>query len=166
MTKTKTLTNTFRDYLQRMVLETSDLWDTWSEWWGDITSPKTNDQRQRLRQRLGQRLDMACELVWSYWHFRQLRTWIHNNHLNLTIKIDTGQHLQFLQCFELLIQLYRNLNDKNRRCFKISSSNMGMGDEKSIFEIFYLELAVTLKEGKGEHFETITFLKRLLASWR
>ena len=25
MTKTKTLTNTFRDYLQRMILETSDL---------------------------------------------------------------------------------------------------------------------------------------------
>ena len=66
----------------------------------------------------------------------------------------------------LVLAQYRNLNDKNRRCFKISLSNMGMGEEKSIFEILYLELAVTLREGKDEPFETMTFLKRFLASWR
>ena len=43
---------------------------------------------------------------------------------------------------------------------------MGMGEESSIFEILFLELGVTLREEKDEHFETITFLKRLLASWR
>ena len=39
------------------------------------------------------------------WHLRhwlqfwQLRTWIHGNLCYLTIKSDTGQHSQFLQCF-------------------------------------------------------------------
>ena len=43
--------------------------------------------------------DMACELVRNCWHFTQLRTWIHYNNCDLTIKSDTGQHLQFLRCF-------------------------------------------------------------------
>ena len=34
--------------------------------------------------------------------FWQLRTWIHDNLCDLTIKSDTGQHLQFLRCFRLL----------------------------------------------------------------
>ena len=45
-----------------------------------------------------QRHDMTCELVWNCWHFRQFRTWIHDNHCDLTIESDTGQHLQYLQC--------------------------------------------------------------------
>ena len=39
---------------------------------------------------------MACELVWN---FRQLRTRIHDNHCDLTIRSHTGQHSQFLRCF-------------------------------------------------------------------
>ena len=39
-TKTMTKTNTFREHLQRAILETCDLWDIWSEWWGDMTWPK------------------------------------------------------------------------------------------------------------------------------
>ena len=41
------------------------------------------------------------------WHlrrwlqFRQLRTWIHDNLCCLTIKSDTGQHSQFLRCFDI-----------------------------------------------------------------
>ena len=30
----------------------------------------------------------------------QLRTWIHDNHCDLTMKSDTGQHLQFLWCLK------------------------------------------------------------------
>ena len=35
----------------------------------------------------------------KYWHFRQLMTWIHGNHCDLTIKNDTGQPSQFLRYF-------------------------------------------------------------------
>ena len=34
-------------------------------------------------------------------HYRQLRTWIHDNFCYLTINCDTGQHSQFLQCFAI-----------------------------------------------------------------
>ena len=37
--------------------------------------------------------------LWNYWHFWPLRTWKHYNHRDLAIKIDTGQHSQFLRCF-------------------------------------------------------------------
>ena len=37
--------------------------------------------------------------VWNCCHFRQLRTWVHDNHCYLGIKSDTGQHSQFLRCF-------------------------------------------------------------------
>ena len=56
MTKTNTNTNTmtetniFRELHQRAILETCDLWDIWSEWWGDMTWP-TKRQWQRQRQR-------------------------------------------------------------------------------------------------------------------
>ena len=50
-TKTMTKTNTFREHLQWAILETCDLWDIWSEWWGDMTRPKKRQwQRQRQRQ--------------------------------------------------------------------------------------------------------------------
>ena len=38
-TKTMTKTNTIRERLQRAGPETRDLWDIWSEWWGDMTWP-------------------------------------------------------------------------------------------------------------------------------
>ena len=43
---------------------------------------------------------MACELVWN---FRQLRTRIHDNHCDLTIRSHTGQHSQFLRCFNKIL---------------------------------------------------------------
>ena len=67
------------------------------ETWHD-QRPKIKD-KDKKRQRPWQTQDMACELVWNCWHFRQLRTWIHENYCNLTIKSDTEQHLQFLRCF-------------------------------------------------------------------
>ena len=42
-TKTMTKTNTFKEHLQWAILETCDLWDIWSEWWGDMTRPKKKD---------------------------------------------------------------------------------------------------------------------------
>ena len=57
-TKTMTKTNTFREHLQRAILETCDLWDIWSEWWGDMTWPTKRQwqrQIQRQRQRQSQR---------------------------------------------------------------------------------------------------------------
>ena len=53
LTMTKTMTNTFREHLQRAIFDTFELWDIWSEWWGDMTWPKKR-QWQRQRQRQGQ----------------------------------------------------------------------------------------------------------------
>ena len=39
MITTMTKTNTFREHLQRAILETCDLWDIWSEGWGNMTWP-------------------------------------------------------------------------------------------------------------------------------
>ena len=36
-TKTVTKTNTYREHLKRAILETCDLCDIWSEWWGNMT---------------------------------------------------------------------------------------------------------------------------------
>ena len=49
-TNTKTMTNTFREHLQRAIFATFDLWDNWSEWWENMTWP-TKRQRQRQIQR-------------------------------------------------------------------------------------------------------------------
>ena len=43
---------TFREYLQRAIFETFDLWDIWSGWWENMTWPT---KRQRRRQRQWQR---------------------------------------------------------------------------------------------------------------
>ena len=46
-----TITKTFREDPQRAAQETYDLWDIWSEWWGNMTRPiKRQCQRQRQRQ--------------------------------------------------------------------------------------------------------------------
>ena len=40
MTMTMTNTNTFGEHIQRVILETCDFWDIWSEWWWDMARPK------------------------------------------------------------------------------------------------------------------------------
>ena len=64
-TKTKTMTmtktNTFWEHLQRATLETCDLWDIWSEWWGDMTRPEKR-QWQRRRQRQWEIHLETCDL--------------------------------------------------------------------------------------------------------
>ena len=42
----------FKTHTNRVTLETCDLWDIWSEWWGNMTWPKKRQwQRQIQRQR-------------------------------------------------------------------------------------------------------------------
>ena len=48
-TNTKTMTNTFKEHLQRAILEIFGLWDIWSERWEYMTWP-TKRQQQRRRQ--------------------------------------------------------------------------------------------------------------------
>ena len=50
-TKTMTKTNTFREHLQRATLETCDLRDIWSEWWGDMTWPKKDNDKARYKDK-------------------------------------------------------------------------------------------------------------------
>ena len=107
-TKTVTMTNTFREHLQRAILETCDLWDIWSEWWGDMTTSDNFDNFWQSWQfwQLWQFLTTLTisdnfgnlRLVTFEWlQFWQLGTWIHDILCYLTIKSDTGQHSQFLR---------------------------------------------------------------------
>ena len=82
MTKTKTMTktNTCRELLQRVIPETCDLWDIWSEWWGDNTWPKKdndkdkdNEKTNTFREHLHRAILETCDLgprlgdIWSEW---------------------------------------------------------------------------------------------------
>ena len=79
-----------REHPKGAILETCDLWDIWSEWSEDMTWHK---KTKKCKDNFG-----------DLWHLRhwlqfwQLRTWICENNCYLTIKSDSGQHLQFLQC--------------------------------------------------------------------
>ena len=52
----------------------------------------------------------ATKRMWNLWPLRhwQLRTWIDDNLCDLTINSDTRQHLQFLQCFFILLTFQDN----------------------------------------------------------
>ena len=55
MTKIKTMTKTFRERPQRVILETYNLWDIWSERWGDMTWPTKQAMTKTIQwQRQGQ----------------------------------------------------------------------------------------------------------------
>ena len=93
MPKTKinklTMTNTFREHLQRLIRI------VWTLRYlirvmrkRNLIKDKTQGQRQI--QRPWQKHDMACELLLNYWPFRQLRTWLHDNHCDVIIKNQTG----------------------------------------------------------------------------
>ena len=89
-----------------MTLETCDLCDIWSEWWGDTNWPKKDNDQHKDKERDKDKdndnyKDNPSDL-WQLRHWRQfwkLRTWIHDNLCYLTIRSDTGQHSQFLRCF-------------------------------------------------------------------
>ena len=105
-TKTITKTNTFREHLQRAILETCDLWDIWLKRWGDMTMTMTNTKTKTMTKtntlRAPSKSDPSDLWHLRHWlHFWQLRTWFLDNLCYLTIKSDTGQHSQFLRCFFL-----------------------------------------------------------------
>ena len=61
-----TKTNTIREPFQRVIQETCDLWDIWSQWWGDMSWP-TTIQWQRQIQR---------EIKWSHRLSHALWQWV------------------------------------------------------------------------------------------
>ena len=65
------------------------------------TNKQTTSEDRATQLLTWETLSLAIE-VWNCCHFRQLRTWVHDNHCYLGIKSDTGQHSQFLRCFPLL----------------------------------------------------------------
>ena len=122
-TKTKTKTKTFWEHLLRAILETCDLWDICSEWWEDMTWPKKIDKDKYKDKDKDNDKDKDILRTppksnpRDLWHLRhwqqfwQLRTWIHDNLCYLTINCDTGQHLQFLRCFEKYSHLHSSHYD-------------------------------------------------------
>ena len=44
-------TNMFREHIQRATLETCDLWDIWSEWWGQMTWPKKYTDKDKYKDK-------------------------------------------------------------------------------------------------------------------
>ena len=60
-TKTMTKTNTFRENLQRATPETCELWDIWSEWWGDMAwqkKTKTKTMTQTMTKTIPETYDI------------------------------------------------------------------------------------------------------------
>ena len=53
--------NTFREHRQRAILKTCDLCDIWSEWWGDMTWPKTKDKAKDQDKRMTWLVNL-CEI--------------------------------------------------------------------------------------------------------
>ena len=51
MTKIMTMKNTFGEHLQRVTLETCDLWDILSEWWEDMTWPTIRQDKDKYKDR-------------------------------------------------------------------------------------------------------------------
>ena len=67
------MTNTFREHLQRAILETCDLWDILSEWWGDMTISDKPQWIQILWLKIrcdekwgGQRVENQGALMWKH----------------------------------------------------------------------------------------------------
>ena len=77
--------------------EKGDLWDIF-----DQSDEDTWHDQQRQRHSENTTTNTYGIEVWNCWHFRHLRTWVHDNHCYQGIKSDTGQHSQFLQCLPIL----------------------------------------------------------------
>ena len=83
----------------------------------DLTNQKTITQTMKNTKSKTNRWTLTGTWlgVWTWvncLHFRQLWTWIQVYHCDLTIKSDTGQHLQFLRCLtntDILFETEGNL---------------------------------------------------------
>ena len=47
----QTTTSLFTFWHQRVTPETCDLWDIWSEWWGDMTWPKKDNGKDKYKDK-------------------------------------------------------------------------------------------------------------------
>ena len=74
----------------------SDLWNIWSEWWGDTEDNEDNDNENERTPWKSDPSDLWPLRRWS--HFWQLRT----TTITFTVTLHfRGQYSQFLQCFFL-----------------------------------------------------------------
>ena len=133
MTMTKKMTNTFREYLQRAILETYDLWHIWSEKWGDMTW-LTKRQRQRQIQWKRQRqwqlqkhpqrtISETCDL-WDTGYISDNWEQQSEHSQSPLNKEWQGQHSQFLRCLVFcLIFLPCHLRAKTGAEFRAQLSN-------------------------------------------
>ena len=95
-------------------------------------------------------------LLWTWRHFRQLRTSSHDNHSDMTIKSDTGPHLQYFlkQVFSLSI----------RRNIYFISVFLFLSGATFIWQCFFfyqgrnIYLAVFLSFYQGQHLFDKCFL--------
>ena len=62
-TNTKTMTNTFREHLQRAIFETFDLWDVWSEWWGDMICLTKITMTKTKTMTMTKTIPETCDIV-------------------------------------------------------------------------------------------------------
>ena len=78
-----------------MKSDSGDLWP-WidqddEETWLDMTLLKMMTNT-KINTKPWQRYDMVCELVWNFWHFAQLKPWIHATHCDMkTIKSEAEE---------------------------------------------------------------------------
>ena len=111
------MTKTFRERPQRVILQTYDLWDIWSERWGDMTWPTKRQwqrqiqwkrQRQWQLQKHPQRtISEPCD-IWDPGYISD--NWEQKSeHSQWSLnKWWQGQHSQFLQCFSSLSRIACN----------------------------------------------------------
>ena len=75
--KTKTMTKTFIEHPQRVIQETCDLWDIWSEWWGDMTWPKKTLTFREHQQREQQKdLWSLNDYISDNWEQQSQHSWV------------------------------------------------------------------------------------------
>ena len=90
------LENTFKERSSRLVT-----FETYVIMIYDLTNQKTITQpmTKTNENTNTETMTETWQGVWNCLHFRQSRTWLQDNHCDLTIKSETGQHSQFLRCF-------------------------------------------------------------------
>ena len=82
-------------------------------------------------------------------HFRKLSTWINDNHCDLTIQSETGQHSQFLRFYKKNCKLFLYKSFISFLCFS----------HKSFGNFFYVSSLIL------SHFDFVFVFKILQTSW-
>ena len=60
-----TKTNASREHLQRAIPGTCDLWDIWSEWWGDMTWPKKDNDNDKYENKDNDKDKLVTFDIWD-----------------------------------------------------------------------------------------------------